>query len=114
MQEFGQNLAPTAAENTMTVLRTNAAAAAIIVACIDIGGMTRASADETGAVLAANARFYAALNTMFSGEVAPIEAVWSHADDVTYMGPTGNYEQGWSAVRKDWRGQAAMKLVDGI
>ena len=36
--------------------------------------------------------------------------VWSHADDVTYMGPTGGVEHGWSAVLKNWQGQAALKL----
>ncbi|MGO9325448.1 MAG: YybH family protein [Terracidiphilus sp.] len=73
-----------------------------------------ASAQTPGAgkaaVLAANARFYAAINAMFKGDVGPIEAVWSHADDVTYMGPTGAFETGWSAVMKDWEGQAAQKL----
>lgn len=62
------------------------------------------------AVLAANTRFYAAINAMFKGDIGPIEAVWSHADDVTYMGPTGAFDSGWSAVLKDWQGQAAQKL----
>lgn len=75
-----------------------------------IGSPAPASAGDTEAVLAANAGFYAALNKMFSGDVAPIVAVWSHADDVTYMGPTGGFERGWSAVLKDWEGQAALKL----
>lgn len=62
------------------------------------------------AALAANARFYAAINAMFKGDLGPIEAVWSHSDDVTYMGPTGAFDAGWSAVLKDWEGQAAQKL----
>jgi PAS domain S-box-containing protein len=61
-------------------------------------------------VLAANARFYAALNTLFTGELAPMVAVWSHAKDVTYMGPVGGFQVGWEAVQKDWEAQAAMKL----
>lgn len=69
-----------------------------------------ASASGKAAVLAANARFYAALNKMFTGDLAPMKAVWSHADDVTYMGPTGEFERGWSTVLKDWEGQAALKL----
>jgi len=36
--------------------------------------------------------------------------VWSHADDVTYMGPVGGFHVGWDALRKDWETQAAMKL----
>ena len=61
-------------------------------------------------VLAANARFYAALNSLFAGELAPMVAVWSQAEDVTYMGPVGGFKVGWEAVRKDWEAQAAMKL----
>lgn len=62
------------------------------------------------AVLAANAQFYAAINAMFTGDVGPIEAIWSHADDVTFMGPNGQFDDGWSAVFKDWKSQAALKL----
>ena len=61
-------------------------------------------------VLAVNAQFYAALNALFSGELAPMTAVWSHAKDVTYMGPVGGFQVGWEAVHKDWEAQAAMKL----
>jgi len=61
-------------------------------------------------VLAANDQFYAALNTLFTGELAPMNAIWSHANDVTYMGPVGGFQVGWDAVRKDWEAQAAMKL----
>jgi ketosteroid isomerase-like protein len=76
-----------------------------------VAGTTVHAADtDKDAVLAANAQFYAALNQMFTGQLSPMLDVWSHADDVTYMGPTGNYERGWNAVRKDWEGQAAMKL----
>lgn len=66
--------------------------------------------DGRAAVLAANAQFYAAINAMFTGDVGPIEAIWSHADDVTYMGPNGHFDYGWSAVFKDWKSQAALKL----
>ena len=66
--------------------------------------------DNKATVLAANASFYVALNAMLKGEIGPIEAVWSHASDITYMGPTGKFEIGWNAVLKDWKGQAAQKL----
>jgi ketosteroid isomerase-like protein len=69
-----------------------------------------AAGNDSQAVLAANAQFYAALNQMFAGKLAPMEAVWSHAGDVTYMGPNGLFDHGWSAVLKTWQGQAAMKL----
>lgn len=82
---------------------------AAVVALV-LGAGAFASQDEADAVLAANAEFYTALNALFTGEIDPMVAVWSHADDVTYMGPTGGFEHGWSAVLQDWQGQAAMKL----
>ena len=61
-------------------------------------------------VLAATKQFYAALNQLFTGEMKPMTEIWSHADDVTYMGPVGGFQVGWDAVRKEWEAQAAMKL----
>ena len=78
--------------------------------CVGLGSAARAADPDTSEVLTAHAGFYAALNQLFSGQVAPMIDVCSHGDDVTYMGPTGNYERGWNAVLKDWQGQAAMKL----
>lgn len=75
-----------------------------------IGASAQAPLNGKAAVLAANAQFYAALNAMFKGEAGPIEAVWSHANDITYMGPAGGFDSGWSAIRKDWESQAALKL----
>lgn len=72
-----------------------------------------ASADEKAdkqELLAANAGFYAALNALFKGEVGPMEQVWSHSDDVNYMGPDGLRQLGWEAVLADWKTQAAKKL----
>ena len=65
---------------------------------------------EEQAVGAAVDRFYAALNTLFSGDAGPMIEVWSHADDVTYMGPTGGLYVGWEAVLEDWQAQADLKL----
>lgn len=89
-----------AADNDKTAMRAVAAGV--------VG--TVAADNDKSAVMAANAGFYAALNRMFVGESAPMESVWSHADDVTYMGPTGGYDRGWSAILKNWREQAAMHL----
>lgn len=61
-------------------------------------------------VKAAAAQFYSALNAMFTGDLEPMKAVWSHADDVTYMGPGGGFRIGWEAVQADWAQQAALKL----
>jgi ketosteroid isomerase-like protein len=68
------------------------------------------AASDHAAVRAENSAFYAALNQMFIGNLGPMKAVWSKASDVTYMGPTGNFERGWKTVLKDWENQAALKL----
>ena len=77
----------------------------------------RAADDDTQAVKAAVATFHEALNKLFTGDAAPMKAVWSHADDVTYMGPTGTKQVGWSQVEPHWDKQAAKKLggkVDAV
>lgn len=61
-------------------------------------------------IAAAAAGFYAALNALFEGDVRPMTEVWSHADDVTYMGPDGGFQVGWKSVLADWEKQAAMNL----
>jgi ketosteroid isomerase-like protein len=40
--------------------------------------------------------------------------VWSHADDVTYMGPAGGFQIGWEQVREQWESQAALKLGGNV
>ncbi len=72
-------------------------------------GLARASEGDK-AVLAAAGQFYDALNAMFTGDLTPMKAVWSHADDVTYMGPGGGFQKGWAEVLASWEEQAAMKL----
>jgi ketosteroid isomerase-like protein len=67
------------------------------------------SASETAVRQAAD-QFYSALNTMFTGDLAPMKAVWSHADDVTFMGPGGGVQVGWDKVLETLEGHAAMKL----
>ena len=69
-----------------------------------------AGAGDEQAVRDAVAQFYVALNTMFTGDAAPMETAWSHADDVTYMGPGGESLAGWAPIRDSWRKTAAMKL----
>jgi ketosteroid isomerase-like protein len=67
-------------------------------------------ADDAKAVEQAAGRFYASLNALFAGNFAPMDKVWSHADDVTYMGPAGGFQVGWKQVRANWEAQAAKKL----
>ncbi len=59
---------------------------------------------------AANDGFYAALNQMFTGDVAPMLKVWSHFAKVTDMGPFGERAVGWSAVRAEFEREAKMKM----
>src|SRR5262245_39590390 len=73
-------------------------------------GTARASDADEKAVGAAAAQFYAALNAMFTGDVAPMKEVWSHQADVTYMGPGGGFQVGWDQVLANWQAQAAKKL----
>ncbi len=54
--------------------------------------------------------FYAALNAVLGGDPAPMLAVWSHADDVTYMSPFGELLVGWKPVRASWQMQADQRL----
>src|SRR6266566_1098626 len=68
-----------------------------------------AEKDDQG-IRQAVAQFYTALNTMFTGELGPMKEVWSHANDVTYMGPGGGFQVGWGQVLATWEAQAAKKL----
>jgi len=62
------------------------------------------------AVAAATAHFYAALNTMFTGDGRPMKDAWSRAKDITYMGPNGLYLIGWAKIEQEWNTQTANKL----
>ncbi|HVX64486.1 MAG TPA: nuclear transport factor 2 family protein [Pirellulales bacterium] len=68
------------------------------------------SPEDAQGVERASAQFYTSLNALFTGDAAPMKQVWSHADDVTYMGPAGGFLSGWTRVQAAWETQAAMKL----
>ncbi|WP_421722832.1 YybH family protein [Bauldia sp.] len=70
---------------------------------------------DTDEVLAADETFFAALNAIFQGDIAPMEKLWSHQSDVIYMGPQPDlFEIGWKVTDADWIKQAAMKLSGSI
>jgi ketosteroid isomerase-like protein len=71
---------------------------------------TSAAEDDKQAVMEAAAQFYTALSRIFTGDPGPMKEVWSHADDVTYMGPAGGFQVGWHQVLANWEMQAALKL----
>ncbi len=75
---------------------------------------TQASDDDKKAVMEATDKFYVALNYMFKGDLDLMKEVWSHADDVTYMGPGGGIKIGWDEVLTSWETQAAMKLGGSV
>ncbi len=70
---------------------------------------SEAEADRKGVELAVS-QFYLALDHMFKGDIKLMKKVWSHADDVVYMGPDGKMLVGWDSVEKVWDAQAALKL----
>lgn len=55
-------------------------------------------------------QFYLALDHMFKGDIALMKEVWSHADDIVYMGPDGKTLVGWEPIDKLWDYQASLKL----
>jgi len=75
---------------------------------------TQASDEDKKAVMEATDKFYVALNSMFKGDLHLMKEVWSHADDVTYMGPGGGIKVGWDQVLASWETQAAMKLGGAV
>jgi ketosteroid isomerase-like protein len=84
-----------------------------IVASGAVSSVGAAGTDEA-AVAEAAARFYSALNAMFTGNLTPMKEVWSHKPDVTYMGPGGGFQVGWDQVSAEWEAQAAKKLGGSV
>ena len=77
------------------------------------GPQSAAASDaQEKAVIAAQERFYTALNALFGGDAGPMEDVWSHADDVTYMGPGGGMQVGWPAVSANWKCRRRRSSAD--
>jgi len=58
----------------------------------------------------ANNQLYAGLNEMFKGNIEPLNKLWSHSDETTYMGPFGGRLYGWKEIGEDFKKVADMKL----
>jgi len=84
------------------------AAVLLIAGCAD--NTSKPHAEHIKAAEEASAKFYTSLNALFKGDAAPMKEVWSHADDVSYMGPGGGFQVGWDQVSTTWDEQAALKL----
>ncbi len=61
-------------------------------------------------IATATDNFYVALNILFTGNCQPMKDAWSHADDVTYMGPDGLYLIGWGNIEQMWNSVATLRL----
>lgn len=85
-------------------------AALILAAAACVAGAAFSSNGETQSIEQANQELYAALNALFTGNPEPLENVWSHADDVTYLGPMGGILVGWDQVKASGQQQAGLKL----
>ena len=62
--------------------------------------------DDEIAIRAAVSQWFDVLNAMLNGDAEPLAALYSHGDDVTYMGAEGTYRVGWSDTFADWKAQA--------
>ena len=85
-------------------------AAMFLAAAVCFADTPNTIADETKAVEEATNKFYVGLNAMFAGDIDSLEESWSHADDITCLGPTGDFLVGWDAVHEAWQEEAAMNL----
>lgn len=66
--------------------------------------------EDVTKIKAAVTEFYQALNAMFTGDATPMVAIWSHADDVTCLGPQGGILVGWKQILLSWNELAALRL----
>ena len=55
-------------------------------------------------------QFYKALNDIIAGDIEPMKEIWSHADDVTYLDPSGAFLVGWDDVLASWQKQADLNI----
>jgi ketosteroid isomerase-like protein len=53
-------------------------------------------------------RLHAAVGRAAAGDPGPIQALYSHRDDVTAFYGWGGYERGWAAVRERWNWAASQ------
>jgi ketosteroid isomerase-like protein len=92
-----------------TISQVLAASVLAIAGMVSQSAAHAASSDEQ-AVQQATDSFYTALNEMFTGNIEPMNDVWSHTSDVTYMGPDGKFVVGWEQVLPEWQSQTLRKL----
>lgn len=88
-----------------------------VVACLGLASLpaTGARAQSAGPSTAtqkeirgATVLFYAALNSALQGNLAPIDAIWSHRPDVSDLDGAGARALGWNEVRADFQKMARL------
>lgn len=52
--------------------------------------------------------FYEAANRLLAGEASAFEAIWSEADDISHLGPTGERRSGRQAVMEGFARESRM------
>jgi ketosteroid isomerase-like protein len=61
---------------------------------------------------AASDRFYAAVQAVLRGDAAPMLALWSQDDEVSYCDTRGEIVTGWPSLDAYWRQAAAANAAD--
>jgi ketosteroid isomerase-like protein len=59
-------------------------------------------------------RFYEAVNSMFKGNLKPMEQICSHSPDLTMLTPFGGRQVGWKNVREQFIKESALKFQGRI
>ncbi len=86
----------------------------VALAAVCFGSPAENRGSDKREVEQAAAEFYASLNAIFNGDTTPMQQIWSHADDITYLGPTGGFQFGWTQVSALWTQQAALNLGGSV
>ena len=81
----------------------------ILTACASLDTTVTKDSDEKAVRMALDG-FYMTLNAMLAGDPEPAKTIWSHSEDIAYMGADGGYQVGWEAMYTDWVKQAKIKI----
>ena len=76
---------------------------------------TKKEMTPTDVLKAANAKFYASINTMLTtGNADSFSDVWSHRDSASNFGPSGGQQVGWKAIDAEFKREGAMKMGGNV
>ncbi len=63
---------------------------------------------------ATSERFYAAVQAVLQGDVAPMLAIWVHSDEASYCDTRGEIVVGWPALDAYWRQAASRNAASPV